>query len=518
MTLVVPLPSPGPRPSQGKGETSHALRSGGDVDFVAALAETASQAREDVGADEVKANAREIAGPPTSAIHRLDVRDPKDLATVETADTGPWADAAAGLQAAIRSDVVANSSLSGDRDVAAPVIGEGTPQMKVPDAVTADDLAGTNTVPAPPPRDTPPRSDPARDALVVLGLPVKRDTVAAAVDFTTPARRQPLSVGSAPVAKRVQPALGEAGALAGADLPGDVPDTIAATPVRVVRQETHFKPVAHEEGLKPVAHEVRRLLGMTAGAPDDRVLPLSLAAATQLTRPQAHLREPQDVQTLTDRLAEAAGTLAPASVDGQEAPALGSIGQQLVDGVQRALSSPAEASTPRSVPTADPAAPSAYAPVLRSIKLQLNPVSLGMVTIVLTGNEGEMRVHLEAERAETFGKVEQERGAISARLNGAGYAVTELTVGRMGAADTPGRDGDQREGGARQGGQTGAQQGDAAGGGARDSGAQFADQRASRHSEERANRASGAKASIVNGPAGGQVVSGVSYTGRFRPV
>jgi hypothetical protein len=508
MTQVVSLPLPGPRPSQSKGETAHALRNGGDVDFVAALAETASQAREDVGADEVTAKVRDMAGAPPRAVNRLGARDGQDVATADTADTGPWADAAAGLRTDIRSDVVANGDPSGGHDVPTPVVVEGAPPLQVPDTMTAEDLAGAYTVSAP--QDTP-RTDPARDALAVLGvgLPVKRDMGAAAVDLARPSRRQPLFGGPAPAAKRAEPVLGETGALGRSDPPGDVPDTIAATPVRVVRQETHFK---------PLAHEARRLLGMTAGAPDDRVLPLSLAAATQLTRPQSPLREPQDVPTVTDRLIEAAGTLAPASVADQEAPTLGSLGQQLVDGVQRALSPPAETSTPRSVPVADPTAPPAYAPVLRSIKLQLNPVSLGVVTIVLTGSEGEMRVHLEAERAETFGRVEQERGAISARLNGAGYAITELTVGRMGVADTPGRDGDQREGGARQGGQTGAQQGDAAGGGARDSGAQFADQRAGRNSEERANRAGGAAAAIVKGAAGDQVVSGVSYAGRFRPV
>jgi Flagellar hook-length control protein FliK len=491
MTLVAPLPTPGPRTSQSKGESAPALRNGGDVDFVAALAETVSQASEDGGG--ATAKVREMAGTPPRTVHRLGARDRRDMATVDTAEAGPRTD--------IRADVAANSDLASGHDDATRVVVEGASALQVPDTVTADNLAAVNTVPAP--QDTTPRTDPARDALAVLGvgLPVKSDTAAAAAELTTPSRRQ--------VAKRAEPVLGETGALGGPDLPGDIPDTISATPVRVVRQETHFK---------PVALEARRLLGMNAGAPDDRVLPLSLAAATKLTRLQGPLRESQEVPTVSDRLVEAAGPLAPAAVAGQEAPTLGSIGQQLVDGVQRALGSPAEMSTPRSVPTADPTAPPAYAPVLRSIKLQLNPVSLGVVTIVLTGSESEMRVHLEAERAETFGRVEQERGAISARLNGAGYAITELTVGRMGAADASGRDGDQREAGARQGGQTGAQQGDTAGGGARDGGAQFADQRAGRHSEERATRASGAAASIVKGPAGEQVVSGVSYAGRFRPV
>ena len=141
------------------------------------------------------------------------------------------------------------------------------------------------------------------------------------------------------------------------------------------------------------------------------------------------------------------------------------------------------------------------------------------MTIVLTGSDGELRIHLEAERAETFGKVEQERGALSARLHGAGYAVSELTVGRMGTADTQGRDGDQRDAGARQGGQTGSQtggqQGDGAG--ARGGAAQFADQRASRHAE-RADRTSAAVASAAKGGAIHQAVAGVSYAGRFRPV
>ena len=293
-----------------------------------------------------------------------------------------------------------------------------------------------------------PRSDPVRDALAVLGvdLAAKHEAVASSAEPVTQSRRPASAGGSAPVAKRTALGSGETGSFDGPDLPGDVPD-IAATSIKVMRQETHFQ---------PVAHEARRLLGMTAGAPGERTLPPTLAAAAKIARPQALQRASEDPPAIADRVTEAAGSNAPIAL-AADGSTLGGVGQQIADGIQRAMDAPADPATPRSTPSLDPAAPPAFAPAIRSIKLQLNPHSLGVVTIMLTGSDGDLRIHLEAERAETIGKVEQERGALSARLNGAGYAISELTVGRMGAADTQGRDGDPKDAAARQGGQTGGQ-------------------------------------------------------------
>ena len=262
----------------------------------------------------------------------------------------------------------------------------------------------------------------------------------------------------------------------------------------------------------------RRLLGMSAGAPDDRALPLSLAAAARFNRSQAlSTRRLRNVDSFGARRLKPRPHLHRFRWR-PTAP-------QLAASASR---SPTACSAPwsrrRSSLRRDPRrAPTLRRPHsrrhVRSIKLQLNPHSLGVVTIVLTASDGDLRVHLEAERAETFGKVEQERGTLSARLNGAGYAVTELTVGRMSAGDAPTREGDQRE--ARQGSQAeaqmGGQQRNSAGSGARESAAQFAEQRAGRQPGDPASRATGA---LSTGRAGtiDQAVSGLSFTGRFRPV
>jgi hypothetical protein len=501
MTMVVPAAPAGPRTSQGSGE-AHVRRNAGDPDFAAALSETAGDISEEAAGDETTVKVRDVARPSPRAVHRLDARERRALAATDKADTGQSPEVAGN---------VVDGALVDVREEALPIGAEGPRLKDVPDAAAlAAAPAGANAVP--PPQLATPRTDAARDALAVLGvdLTAKNDTASAAEPMT-PSRRSPVAGGPAPATKR-SAASGEAGPFDGPDLPGDAPD-IAATPIKVMRQETHFQ---------PIAHEARRLLGMAAGAPDDRVLPLTLAAAAKINRPQALQRASQDVPTAPDRLAETPGASAPAASIAGDASTLGGIGQQIADGVQRAMAAPADPAAPRSAPNIDPEAPPAFAPAVRSIKLQLNPVSLGVVTIVLTGSDGELRIHLEAERAETFGKVEQERGALSARLHGAGYAVSELTVGRMGTADTQGRDGDQRDAAARQGGQagsqTGSQQGDGAGGGSRGGAAQFADQRAGRHAEERADRENAAVTSAAKGGAVHQAVAGVSYAGRFRPV
>ena len=448
---------------------------------------------EDAVGDEATAKSRDITRPPTRAIHRLDARERRAT------------DAVADDEKGARTDAVDARLVDGrDPNIAVGFDGARSPDMM--DPASTGDRADANALAEM--QSTGVRGDPARDALAVLGgdLTAKRETVASAMELVAPSRRQPLVGGSGLASKRSDPASGETVPLDASEQPGDLPD-IGAIPIRVLRQETHFQ---------PIAHEARRLLGMTAGAPDDRVLPLSLAASARLNRPQVLQREAAEVPTLPDRLAEAKIASTPVSL-ASDGVALGNIGQQIADGVQRAMEAPADQAATRSAPDADPAAPTAFAPALRSIKLQLNPHSLGVVTIVLTASDGDLRVHLEAERAETFGKVEQERGALSARLNGAGYAITELTVGRMNTSDAQTRDGEQPE--ARQGGQGGAQMGgqhggETAGGGARENAAQFAEQRAGRHPGERANAA----VSIVKGGVVEQAVSGISYAGRFRPV
>jgi hypothetical protein len=504
MTMVVPSAPTGPRASPSSSDRPQAHRSTGDVDFATALSETAGEAGENAGGDEPTANVRDIARPPTKAVHGLDARERRAATAVDKADSETPADRVAEMT---------GDRLGAARDVTMPPVADRALSQQVPDAAPARDHASADAGPVPQP--TPARGDSVRDALAALAVDVtsRRDMVAPAEKGMTQSRRQFPAGVTPPVAKQSQSVLGETAAPDGPDLPGDVPD-IGAIPVRVLRQESHFQ---------PVAHEVRRLLGMNVGAADDRVLPLTLAAAAKISRPQALQPLSQDAPVMPESQVEPAGPLAPSSLALSQVAAdgatFGAIGQQIADAVQRAMASPAEPATTRSVPGADPAAAPAFAPALRTIKLQLNPHSLGVVTVVLTGSDGDLRIHLEAERAETFGKVEQERGVLSARLNGAGYAITEVTVGRTAAADAQGRDGEQRDAAPRQGNHAGGQQGDTAGGGARQSAEQFADQRARRESGGHASSSNAAvAASAAKGGTVEQTVAGFSYSGRFRPV
>jgi chemotaxis protein MotD len=148
---------------------------------------------------------------------------------------------------------------------------------------------------------------------------------------------------------------------------------------------------------------------------------------------------------------------------------------------------------------------------LRIIKLQLNPGDLGSVTIVVSGTDDNLRIELAAELADTVTKVENDRGVLAARLNGAGYTVGEISVARFAGQ---GMDGDSRDQGPRQG---TPQEQHFGQGGARDGGAQFGGQHNGRQSG-----ASSFHAEIGMGPdrgaAAGPVAAGVSYASRFRPI
>ena len=498
MTTVVPSAPPGPRAIPSSGDGAHVRRNPGDSDFAAALSETAGDVADEAVGEESAGHTREVRRPHHTAVHRLDVRARRAAAAGDKSD------------AETRTDTLAEKTdvrAAGARDITISLVEERAPSQEAAQPATAGDQLRTEVAQVP--QATPQRGDAARDALAVLGtdMMTKRDAAAPSAEVIAQSRRQ------APVgARSTDTVSGEPEKSDSPGLHGDAPD-IGAIPIRVLRQETHFQ---------PIAHEARRLLGMTAGAADERALPLSLAAAARINRPQALQQHSKEAPATPDGIADAAELLSPAALALSPTAADGaapvSVGQQIADGVQRALESSTEPTAPRSVPGADPTA-SVFAPTLRTIKLQLNPHSLGMVTVVLTGSDGDLRIHLEAERAETFGKVEQERGVLSSRLNGAGYGITEVTVGRSAAADTQNRDGDQRESAARHGSQSGSPHGDTAGGGARQSAEQFADQRARREAGDHASRAHGAPAaSIAKGAANSAPLAGLSYAGRFRPV
>lgn len=487
MTMVVPAAPAGAHAPRSNGEAASARADDGAPDFAAALADTAGDIADQDGESPLARTLNDA----------MSVRPPHDV------DGREHRGAPKGSKSDLRSRIkeLLNPKGGGPPDLDGivrpePKAPDGPIVNKPPEPFEHGKPGDPEPTPIPPSEGMGPQANAVRDALAALGVdrPTTPNATAAAGELMAQPRRS-ASLGAPPLTGGGwNPKSGEK-----SDLPSEVPD-IPVTEVKVARQETHFQ---------PVGQEARRLLEMTAAA-DELAPPVSLAAAAKAGRPQAPERGQPDAPAAPARATEPSGTIVQ-PILGKDEAGFGTIAGQIADSFSRAVGPPsAGEATARAAP-AEPIARPEFAAPVRSIKLQLNPASLGMVTIVLTGGEGDMRVHVEAERAETLGKVEQERSALSARLNGAGYAISELTVGRMGSADAQMRDADQRDAAARQGGPSG----DAAGSGARDGASHSSDERAGRQAPEQPYRS---EAPAPRAKAIEQAVPGISYAGRFRPV
>lgn len=489
MNLAVPTAPPGPRAPLGGGEGTTVRDKAAGRDFAAALSETASEQTDDSPADGDIAKAMKAGRLSARQMQRAEAN-------------GSRGDGSGG-----------EANFDSMRTALEPQVREAIPASAEEPATSADgtgaarDAAGASAPPA----------NAMRDALAARDVQGVRDLLAALASDAQaqPDKSPPIGDLMARLGKHLPEAARSAIAAAGAgaivedglsnlELFADISDETLAS-AKVVRQETHFQ---------PVGQDVRRLPTATPIANDDRMMEMSLAAATKTSRQSAGEHERPETPLPAARPIETIAAAAP--VVGGEQPIPGSIGQQIADGVQRALANtaPTEQSATQPSPRAEQSMSATYAPALRTIKLQLNPLSLGTVTVVLSGRDAELSIRLEAELAETVGKVEQDRGALSARLAGAGYGVSEVTVARMGTA-TSGSDADQRDSGARAGAQA---QDDGGRGRSSEGGASsFNGERAGgRHDGSRA--LPGESASSTRGGAGAPPVVGISYTGRFRPV
>jgi flagellar hook-length control protein FliK len=239
---------------------------------------------------------------------------------------------------------------------------------------------------------------------------------------------------------------------------------------------------------------------MAMPAPDAKAVQSEPAPRERGAAQVASVRAPEAAMPVTQ----------PVSVGGEITS--GSVGLQIADRVQQALSTPSEpgAPPPPARGTAEPETRQTFSPALRTITLQLNPAALGAVTIVLSGTEEGLRIHLAAEQADTVGAVESDRAALSARLAGAGYSVTEITVARLAGQAM---EGDMRDQSFRQG----AAHEQHAGSSAREGAAHSAGHQAGRGFGDRQptrNPEPGASRDAAAAP----LVAGVSYAGRFRPI
>jgi hypothetical protein len=476
MNLLIPSAPTGPHGIPGSSEDAHARREIADGDFAAALAQTAGDGGEDVGGDEPQTKKPEEAGSLLRVARRLEMQNararqngevplPRDgTATDVVAEPRPK-----GVRRS--EEKVPAQGLEPDELREAPVVAAVPEPVTVADAVAAA----------------------IREVLAVLASELTaRPERVAPPEFAATARKAAGTRG-------VDMGPLRANRAEGPDFDDEA--EVEVLPVRVVRQEKHFQPAGVEARLWQIAQDP--IEGARAmPAPADSAKP---------TRAEVAQRERPVVPTPLARAPEAVAPVAPpVPPAGELTP--GSVGTQIADRVQQALGAPSEPGAPPPPVAAgpEPDTRQTFAPALRTIKLQLNPAELGMVTIVLSGNDEGLRIELAAELADTFTKVENDRGVLAARLSGAGYAVTELTVARLvGQA----MEADAREQGARQG----SAQEQFAGNAAREGGAQLAGQQAGRHlgrQQPDADTSTGPS----QGAAAAPVVSGVSYAGRFRPV
>jgi flagellar hook-length control protein FliK len=480
MNLLVPSAPSGPHGTPGAGEGAHSRRNIADGEFAAALAETAGDVAEGVAGDKPRTHKHEPAGGLSRAVQVFEARGARGRQNREVPT--PRADVPAEVVAEPKSKSARRS------EAKAPV--RAVEPVEIPEMPPA----------APGSEPTVNAAAAAREALAALGAePAARPDRAASPELAETARKASALRGpdvGAPRTKKVE------GADAGAEpMLGEEAQT-EVIPVRVVRQEKHFQPGGAEARHWQLALDVfEEGRAMATPAPvAGKPVETEVQQRGRPAAPMAPARAPEAATPVTPSV-PSTGELAP-----------GTVGFQIADRVQLALSTPAEPAAPTSPAAASPELETrqTFAPALRTMKLQLNPAELGAVTIVLSGSDEGLRIELAAELADTVSKVESDRGVLVARLSGAGYTVTEVTVARFAGG---GLESDTRDPGARQG---GAQE-QLAGNTPREGGAQFSGQNPGRRfgtSQPHADTGAGP----LPGGAAAPVVAGVSYAGRFRPV
>lgn len=291
----------------------------------------------------------------------------------------------------------------------------------------------------------------------------------------------------------------------GPDFGGETEEDAEIVPVRVLRQEKHFQ---------ATGVEARRWQMAQDAFEEARA---ALAAGAGTAAPALDTSKPGERPGVPLALARAAEAASPAAAAAPAVPAVGvevmpgAVGLQIADGIEKALGSPAEVAASPAAARVDLDTRQGFAPAIRTIKLELTPGDLGTVTIVVSGNEEGIRIEVAAELADTVTKVENDRAALSARLHGAGYSVSEISVARF-AGQSMDSNSASRDQGQRQG----ALQEQLAGGSAREGGGSFAGQdgRRAAFADMRGDMGPGSSRGASSAPN----MTGVSYASRFRPV
>lgn len=272
------------------------------------------------------------------------------------------------------------------------------------------------------------------------------------------------AIGSAPIASTVIDRVSAEAALA--DISGQ-----AAPKASVVRQETHFAPIAYasiepqetvspatsapgdavalaDENHGPAIKSARRAPPTTTGAlstqpaeePDGTTLAAAANADTisdddvvERGRERSErLATRHDVLTRDGRAgdfgapAKAATETAFSRLDQIQANAQAAPTQQIADRIAAELEG-AEPSTDRADQSSAGANPGGGSPV-KILHLQLSPADLGTVTLRLSLKGDALSIELDVSRHGTAQLLKNDRDALSSILRAAGYAVDGVTV------------------------------------------------------------------------------------------
>ncbi|MCJ2090925.1 flagellar hook-length control protein FliK [Methylobacterium sp. J-072] len=108
--------------------------------------------------------------------------------------------------------------------------------------------------------------------------------------------------------------------------------------------------------------------------------------------------------------------------------------------LQRATAAAAQGQLP-----ADPAANAVPAGPLRTLKIQLRPEDLGVVTVEMRLSNGQLETHLRASQPETAALLHKDTALLTDLLSNSGYRA-EVSVGQAArSADAGGSGGSQQQ-------------------------------------------------------------------------
>ena len=196
----------------------------------------------------------------------------------------------------------------------------------------------------------------------------------------------------------------------------EVGEKIANVPITVREQQTHFS-------REPIS---RLPVTTNSTGAHDPVPPMG----PEVGRSEKSVTQPKAVATSSEQgqlsLTQAKGTVERPVDDAtnEPAPSVQILGK-LLDVVheEKAAARAPAASSATWLPVERP-----FGSLIRQIRLELSPASLGVVHITLKGVNASLSISIEAERAQTATSLKADRSVLSSSLTEAGYAIDDLVV------------------------------------------------------------------------------------------